>query len=102
MGRRGIMCQATRRLLTRFSECSARCAEGFGTSAQRALQFAENLAQAPIEDRPHRVDLLGLGDERWAKGDPVGVEAAEQSVLERPAANTHAEAGRVREPLLGR
>ena len=55
-------------------------------------RFIEHLAEAPVEDRDHLVDLLGRRDQRRAEGDPVRVEAAEQAVRQGPAADPHAEA----------
>ena len=43
-----------------------------------------------------------VDDQRRAEGDPVGVEPAEQAVLERPPADPDAEGRRVGEPRLGR
>ena len=62
-------------------------------------EFVQDLAEAPVEDRDHLVDLLGGRDQRRPEGDPVRVEAAEQAVGQRPAADPDAEA--VREGLLG-
>ena len=55
-----------------------------------------------FEDRDHLVDLVGRDDQRGAKRDPVRVEPAEQSVLERPPANPHAKCFGIRKAGLGR
>src|SRR5262249_11938280 len=56
-----------------------------------SLAVMEHLADAPVEDGHHLVDLLSSDDQRRPKGEPMWIETAQEAIVQRTPADTDAE-----------
>ncbi len=55
--------------------------------------LGQHFPDAAIEDRHHLVDLIGGDHKRWTEGQPMRVEASEQSIFQCPPTDPLADWG---------
>ena len=59
--------------------------------AKESIGFCQHLSDAAVQDFEHLIDLACRDDQRWTESDPVGVEPAQEPVLQRALADPGAE-----------
>src|SRR5437899_7578760 len=67
-----------------------------------AVYLGQHFSHAAVQDRQHLLNLLGGRDQRRAEGDPVRIEAEEQTVLQCSPADADADGQVIGEALFRR